>query len=240
MNNKQTSIIEHLEELRKRIIISLIIFITSIFISLFFVNDFYYWLTKDLEQPLAILSPSEVLWAYFSLSCVIAITLSIPFLAFQIWLFVSPALTIKEKRITLFYIPGLFVSFILGLSFGYFIIYPNILNFLLTLSEDQFLAMFTIQKYIEFLLNISIPFGILFELPVIFMFLTSLGIINPTMLASVRKVSYFILIIISVIITPPDFLSDILVTIPLILLYEVSILFSKLIYKRKKVPSKSY
>ena len=234
MNNKEMSVIGHLEELRKRIIFSLIIFIIALCISIFFVKDFYSWLTKDLEHPLAILSPSEILWAYLSLSCVIAITFSIPFIAFQIWFFVAPALTNKEKRTTLFYIPGLFVSFILGLSFGYFIIYPTILNFLLTLSEDQFQTMFTIEKYIKFLLNISLPFGFLFELPIIVMFLTSLGIINPTMLARGRKVAYFILVVVAVIITPPDFLSDILVTIPLILLYEVSISFSKLVYKRKR------
>ena len=234
MNNKEMSVIDHLEELRKRIIFSLIIFIIALCISLFFVQDFYTWLTKDLEHPLAILSPSEILWAYFSLSCVIAITISIPFIALQIWLFVSPALTNKEKRTTLFYIPGLFVSFILGLSFGYFIIYPTILNFLLTLSEDQFQTMFTIEKYIKFLLNISLPFGFLFELPIVVMFLTSLGIINPTMLARGRKIAYFILVVVAVVITPPDFLSDILVTIPLILLYEISISFSKFIYKRKR------
>jgi len=234
MEKKKMSAIEHLEELRKRIIFSLITFIISLFISIFFVKDFYSWLIKDLGQPLAVLSPSEILWAYFSLSCVIAIALSIPFIALHIWLFVSPALTNKEKRTTLFYIPGLFFSFILGLSFGYFIIYPSILNFLLTLSENQFKEIFTIEKYISFLLNISLPFGFLFELPIIVMFLTSLGIINPTMLSRGRKVAYFILVIISVIITPPDFISDILVTIPLILLFEISISFSKLIYKRKK------
>lgn len=233
MTIKEMSAIDHLEELRKRIIFSLVIFIISLSISFFFVKDFYSWLTKDLEQPLAILSPSEILWAYFSLSCLIAVVLSIPFVALQIWLFVSPALTIKEKKTTLFYIPGLFVSFILGLAFGYFIIYPSILRFLLTLSENQFQELFTIEKYIKFLLNISLPFGFLFELPMIVMFLTSLGIINPGMLARGRKFSYFILIIISVVITPPDFLSDILVTIPLIFLYEVSISFSRIIYRRK-------
>lgn len=233
MSNKEMSAINHLEELRKRIIFSLIIFIIFLCVSIFFVKDFYYWLTKDLEHPLAILSPSEILWAYFSLSCIIAITLTIPFLAHQIWLFVSPALTRMEKRTTLFYIPGLFFSFILGLAFGYFIIYPSILDFLLNLSENQFQEMFTIERYFEFLLNITLPFGFLFELPILVMFLTSLGLINPSMLARGRKVSYFILIIISVVITPPDFLSDILVIIPLILLYEISISFSKFIYKRK-------
>lgn len=234
MNNKEISVIDHLEELRRRIIFSLIIFILSLFLSIFFVKDLYSLLTNDLEQPLAILSPSEILWAYFSLSCVIAVTLSIPFVAFQIWLFVSPALTMIEKRTTLFYIPGLFFSFIVGLLFGYFLVFPNILNFLLSLSDDQFQEMFTIEKYIKFLLNISLPFGFFFELPIIVMFLTSLGIINPKLLVFSRKMAYFILIILSVVITPPDFLSDILVTLPLILLYETSISLSKFVYRKKK------
>ena len=79
----------------------------------------------------------------------------------------------------------------------------------------------------------TIPFGVLFELPVVVMFLTSLGVINPYVLVKIRKYAYFVLIVISVVISPPDFMSDIIVTIPLLLLYEISINLSKVVYRRK-------
>ncbi|MGE7687435.1 twin-arginine translocase subunit TatC, partial [Peribacillus simplex] len=102
------------------------------------------------------------------------------------------------------------------------------------LSNDMFTTFFTTEKYFRFLLHMTLPFGFLFELPVVIMFLTSLGIINPYRLQKMRKYAYFILIVVSILITPPDFLSDILVIIPLLLLYESSISLSKFVYKRQQ------
>jgi sec-independent protein translocase protein TatC len=86
----------------------------------------------------------------------------------------------------------------------------------------------------------TLPFGILFELPVVVMFLTSLGVINPYVLTKIRKYAYFVLIVISVIISPPDFMSDVLVTIPLLVLYEISINLSKIVYRRKLKKEKDW
>lgn len=97
----------------------------------------------------------------------------------------------------------------------------------------MFHTFFTTEKYFQFLLHMTLPFGFLFELPVVIMFLTSLGIINPYRLQKIRKYAYFVLIIVSILITPPDFLSDILVSIPLLLLYEGSVSLSKFVYKRQ-------
>ena len=93
---------------------------------------------------------------------------------------------------------------------------------------------FTADRYFKFIINISLPFGVLFELPIVMMFLTSLGIINPYVMAKVRKYAYFVLIVIAVVITPPEFMSDFVVSIPLLLLYEISISLSKIVYKRKQ------
>ncbi|QGQ48691.1 hypothetical protein E6W99_23190 [Metabacillus sediminilitoris] len=124
--------------------------------------------------------------------------------------------------------------FILGICFGYFLIFPIVFNFLLSLSDDLFMNFFTVEKYFRFLVNMTLPFGILFELPVVIMFLTSIGILNPYRLQKVRKYAYFVLILTSVLITPSDFLSDILVIIPLLFLYECSVLLSKVVYRRKQ------
>jgi sec-independent protein translocase protein TatC len=234
MDSRETDLIGHLDELRKRLMITLGSFMLFLILSFVFVPDIYNWIVKDLSVTLAILGPSDVIWVYLVLSCVIAIAVTIPIAALQIWLFVRPALKENERKIALSYIPALFLLFLLGISFGYFVIYPIVYQFLLSLSEDMFMTFFTTEKYFRFLIHMTLPFGFLFELPVIIMFLTSLGVLNPYRLQQIRKYAYFALILIAVLITPPDFLSDILVVIPLIFLYECSVVLSKVVYRRKQ------
>ncbi|MGG3739224.1 twin-arginine translocase subunit TatC [Aeribacillus pallidus] len=235
MENRDMDLIGHLEELRKRLIITLGSFILLLIISFIYVPTIYNWLVHDLPVKLAILGPSDILWVYLMLAGVIAIAGTIPIAAHQIWLFVRPALKEHERRITLAYIPALFILFILGICFGYFVIFPIVFNFLLSLSEDMFMTFFTTEKYFRFMIHMTLPFGFLFELPVIIMFLTSLGVLNPYRLQQIRKYAYFVLVLTAVLITPPDFLSDILVILPLLFLYECSVLLSKVVYRRKHV-----
>ena len=99
--------------------------------------------------------------------------------------------------------------------------------------------MFTAEKYFRFMINLILPFGILFEMPLVVMFLTRLGIINPTVLKKSRKISYFVLVIISILITPPDIISDILVIVPLLVLYEVSVQLSNMVYRKRLMKDES-
>ncbi|WP_332695493.1 twin-arginine translocase subunit TatC [Halalkalibacter lacteus] len=234
MGKNGMNLVGHLEEMRKRLIITVGTFIVFFILSFVYVQNIYNWLIQDLTIKLAILGPSDILWVYLILSSVIALAGTIPIAAHQIWLFVRPALNKNEQKVTIAYIPALFILFIVGICFGYFLIFPIVFNFLLSLSEDMFMNFFTAEKYFRFLINMTLPFGLLFELPVIIMFLTSIGILNPYRLQKVRKYAYFALIVTSVLITPPDFLSDILVIIPLLFLYECSVLLSKIVYRRKQ------
>ena len=233
MKNQELTFVKHLWELRKRLIFTLLAFIIFLFGSFIYVQNIYEWLIRDLNRNLAVLGPSEILWVYFMISGVIAIALTIPIAAYQTWLFVKPALTEKERKATLAYIPGLFTMFITGLSFGYFVVYPIVLNFLLSLSKGQFETMFTAEKYFKFMINLTLPFGLLFEIPLIVMFLTSIDIINPKLLSKARKISYFSLTLVAIFITPPDIISDILVIVPLFILYEFSVILSKIVYRKK-------
>ena len=233
MEEKQMSAVEHFEEMRKRIIITLIVFVLFLCASFIFVQDIYHFLVKDLPFKLAILGPTDIMFVYLMIATVTAIAATIPVAAHQIWLFIRPALSKREQKVTLSYIPALFFLFLLGLSFGYFVLTPIVLAFLMSLSGEMFNTFFTTEKYFKFLLHLTLPFGVLFELPVVIMFLTSLGVLNPYRLQKVRKYAYFVLVVISVVITPPDFISDVLVIIPLILLYESSISLSKIVYKKK-------
>ncbi|QED49564.1 twin-arginine translocase subunit TatC [Cytobacillus dafuensis] len=233
MKNQELTFVNHLGELRKRLIITLLAFIVFLFGSFMFVQEIYEWLIRDLNRDLAVLGPSEILWVYFMISGVSAFALTIPIAAHQTWLFVKPGLTKKERKITLAYIPGLFTLFVTGLSFGYFVVYPIVLNFLLSLSKGTFETMFTAEKYFKFMINLTLPFGLLFEIPLIAMFLTSIGVINPILLSKARKMSYFLLTLLAIFITPPDIMSDILVIVPLFVLYEFSVTLSKIVYRKK-------
>ncbi|MED7634089.1 UNVERIFIED_CONTAM: twin-arginine translocase subunit TatC, partial [Lactobacillus paragasseri] len=154
-----------------------------------FVQDIYDWLIRDLDGKLAVLGPSEILWVYMMLSGICAIAASIPVAAYQLWRFVAPALTKTERKVTLMYIPGLFALFLAGISFGYFVLFPIVLSFLTHLSSGHFETMFTADRYFRFMVNLSLPFGFLFEMPLVVMFLTRLGILNPYRLAKARKLS---------------------------------------------------
>ncbi len=233
LEKQNMSLIQHLEELRKRIIITVIFFIIFVLGAFLYVQDIYHLLVSDLPFKLALLGPTDILMVYLTIATVVAITATLPFAAYQLWLFVKPALTKKERKIALAYIPALCLLFLGGISFGYFILSPMVLTFLMSLSDEMFATFFTTEKYFRFLLHMTLPFGFLFELPAVIMFLTSIGVINPHRLQKFRKYAYFLLIVVSIIITPPDFLSDILVTIPLLLLYEASITLSKIIYRKK-------
>lgn len=98
-------------------------------------EDIYKWLVRDLDVKLIVLGPSDIIWVYFMLATVIAVAGTIPVLAIQIWLFVKPALTGAERKISLSYVPALFILFITGLCFGYFVIFPTVLSFLVELGE---------------------------------------------------------------------------------------------------------
>jgi sec-independent protein translocase protein TatC len=233
MENKELNLIGHLEELRKRIIKVLLAFIVFLVCAFIFVQDIYNWLIKDLDGKLAVLGPSDILWVYMMISGVFAIAATIPVAAYQTWKFIAPALTKDESKVTLCFIPGLFILFIFGICFGYFVLFPIVLGFLMNISAGQFETMFTADKYFRFMIHLSLPFGFLFEMPLVVMFLTRLGILNPLRLAKARKVSYFVLIVVSILITPPDFISDILVIVPLLLLYELSVSISKIVYKKR-------
>ncbi|KHF40139.1 twin-arginine translocase subunit TatC [Halalkalibacter okhensis] len=235
MEKTTMQLVDHLSELRIRIIWILLFFLVSFITAFFFVNDLYHFLVRDLETELALLGPGDILSIYMMLAGICAIAITIPFVAFQLWRFVKPALTVHERKVTLGFIPGLFFLFLLGMAFGYFVLFPLVLTFLLNLAGDQFHTFFTAEKYFTFMLHLTVPFGFLFEMPACFLFLTKLGILTPTKLKKGRKYAYFLLVVTSVLITPPDFLSDILVVIPLIILYEISITLSMISARKSKM-----
>ena len=234
MTDNELNLVEHLGDLRKRLIISALAFLLFLVLGLIYVKNIYMFFMGNLGYKLMVLGPSDIIWIYFHIATVVAVAGTIPVAAWQIWIFVKPALKPVERKAALAYIPALFFLFIGGLSFGYFFIFPNIMKFLLKLGTGLMTTSFTADKYFSFLINMTLPFGIAFELPLVMMFLTTLGIVNPYKVAKLRKYAYLILVIIASMISPPELISHLSVAVPLILIYEISIMLAKIVFKRKQ------
>ncbi|MEW9674762.1 twin-arginine translocase subunit TatC [Lentibacillus sp. L22] len=232
-NEKEMNVTGHLSELRNRLIVTAVFFVLFFILGFIYVKDIYGFFVNDLPFELNVISPGEIIWIYFTMAGLIAVIGTIPVMLFQIWLFVKPGLTPVERKASALYIPAAFLLFIAGLVFGYIIFVKLILPFLLSLNDGMFNELFTVDKYFKFLLRVTIPFAILFEIPIISMFLTRIGVLTPDFMVKTRKYAYFILVIIGAAVTPPDFVLQIVVAIPLILLYEISIYFSKIVYRKK-------
>lgn len=231
---KEETIIEHLTEFRKRLILVLICFLVTFVGSLVFASDLYRLLTSQFPQKLLVLGPDDILWIYIQLASISSLVLTLPFTVYQIWAFVRPALKEGEARALLTYVPASFICFLTGLAVGFFLIMPSLLQVLLSLGEGLFETQLTAKNYLLFVLHTCLPVACLFELPILVAFLTQISILRPHFLIKYRRYAYFILLFIAVSLTPADIVSDVIMTLPLILLYEASIWVSWMIWKRKK------
>jgi len=236
MNEKNMTLIGHLNELRFRIIWVLLTFIMATIAGFFLAKPAIDLLKKDAAQEIEwyVISLTDGIRVYMQFAVMIGIILTLPVLFYHLWRFVAPGLKPNERRTTLVFIPLATLLFLIGILFGYYGVFPYIVRFLVLIANNLGAqGMYTMTQYFTFMFNFLLPMGLLFELPVIIMFLTRIGIITPKKLIKIRKYAYLLLIIIASMITPPDFISDIVVSIPLILLYEISIWFAKIVYRRK-------
>lgn len=158
-----------------------------------------------------------------------------PYILLQFWNFISPALYKKEKRNAVKFIVISSFLFFLGVAFGYFVLTPLSLNFLSTFSvSDVIKNDINVNSYIGTVKTTTLATGLVFELPIIIYFLSSLGLVTPAFLREYRKWAYVIILIIAAIVTPPDVISQIIVTIPLVVLFEISIFISAFINNKNK------
>ncbi|ANU08989.1 Sec-independent protein translocase TatCD [Planococcus antarcticus DSM 14505] len=228
---KVDTLVDHLGELRKQLIKSAIVFLFFLLVVFSTLNFWFPYIVKG--NDLVILGPLEVIKFYTSISATLALGLSLPFLIHFIWQFVKPGLEEREARFLGLYSPVMLVLFILGLAFGYFVVNPLSFQFLIGLGMANFDVMISANEYIHFLIMTTVPLGLLFEMPIIALFLSSIGVLTSVSMKKVRKWSYLVLAIVSALITPPDFLSQLLVLIPMAGLYEASIFIIKKTEDRK-------
>ncbi len=172
---------------------------------------------------------SLMIWTCISAGFII----SFPFVLFQFWRFIKPALHHKEKTNVTKFVVVSSILFFLGVFFGYFVLTPLSLNFLTNYTVSSIIKNdINVNSYIGTVKSTSLSTGVVFELPVIIYFLSTLGLVTPAFLSNYRRYAYVIILIIAAIVTPPDVISQVIVTIPLIILYEVSIYISKIVTKK--------
>ncbi len=223
-------LLEHLEELRERLIKSAVALIVAIFLSLFFAGR----LLKILISPMGelkpiFLRPTEMIITYLRVAFIAGIALAMPVIVYQMVRFILPALYPHERRYLYWLIPAASFSFLAGLAFAYFVMLPFAVKYLLTFGGDVARAQWTIGEYIDFVSKFLFWIGMTFELPLVIYFLSRLGLVSPQWLSRNRKYAIVVIAIIAAVITPtPDPFNMSLVMIPLLLLYEVGVLLAKI------------
>ncbi len=255
MEEQKMSLIEHLSELRKRIVICLVaLAIAFIFTfsysehifklllfplhytpkvslkeGLVFVSD-----QKLQNTKLVFLGPAEAFWMNMKIALVSGFILTIPIIFYQIWKFVSPGLYQHEKRYIVPFVLSATGLFLMGVVFCYLIVLPFAMGFLLTYKVGDFLMpMLSVGLYVDFLLKFLLAFGFVFELPILIVITTRMGLITPETLRKYRKLAIVLAFVVAAIITPtPDAFNQTLMAVPMIILYEVGIWVSVFINRR--------
>ena len=233
----------HLRELRNRILVCVLLLLVVFALCLSFAPRIVTLLTdmgKRFDYVYVYIAPQELFLVYMNVALVGAVVVCFPVLAYQVYAFCSPGLSGKERT----YISGALIAgalcFLLGVAFAYFISLPFMLRFLIQFTgEVDVSASISIQSYVSFLLTVFVIFGLVFELPVVTVLLTGLGIVNAQWLAKGRKVMIVIIFVLAAIITPPDIVSQIMVAVPMLALYELSIVLSRMVGKTKKTAAEA-
>ena len=233
---EEYTLIEHLSELRKRLIVTIAVFIISLAIGFYYSPSILNELkSHDVAQGVEwnLFNYTDGILIYIQCALIISIALTLPVAMYEAWKFMQPGLNEKEKKGSFAFIPAAFILFIVGILFAYFVLFPFMMDFMKKINDSiGATETYGMKQYFSFMFGIIVPVAIIFELPVIIGFLTKIGIINSALLKKSRKLAYIVLVVIGVSITPPDFLSDFLIIAPMIILFEVSILISKYIERK--------
>ena len=239
----KTTTLGHLSELRSRIIKCVIALLLTTIICFVFTEQIFRILTLPVTGTglkLVYIDMTEMLGTYMMVSLSAGIALAMPYLVYQVLMFIFPGLTPVERRYVMVALPWIVFMFVAGVAFSYFVLMPPAIRFLLTFGSDIAVPQIRIGSYITLVTRVMLATGVIFELPVISTFLARLGIITSSWLASKRKIAIIGAFVLGAIITPTfDPINQSLVSGPLIILFEMSIWLAKLVQKRapREVPA---
>ncbi len=231
---KNLTFIEHLAELRNRLVVIAVSVLVGTIVSFLFVEQLTALVlepAKDLQ--FVYLSPPELFLAYIRMSLVVGITVTSPIILVQIWSFVQPGLIKKEKiYLSIALIAGVFF-FMLGVVFAYVVILPLTIEFFVGMRHQDIEPMFSMGNYVGFISSILLSFGLVFEMPTVVVILAQLGLIRASTLRKNRKFVYLAIVVAAAVLSPPDVVSQFLLAGPMVLLFELSVAVATLIERRK-------
>lgn len=236
--DKHQTLVEHLSDLRTRVIYSGYALMLATVICYGFSEKIFAFIRKPIAPylpngGLVFTGPMDKFLAHLKLSFTCGVIISCPFWLYQIWLFVAPGLYSREKKYSLSFIFSGSVLFLCGTSFAYFIVMPMAFQFLMNFGGDIDKPMITIDHYISFFLQMCLMFGAAFEMPLILVLLGMMGIVSQKFLKEKRRYAVLGLAVLAAIITPPDLLSMLMMLVPLLGLYEIAVFVVGLVEKKR-------
>lgn len=239
-DDKRMAFLDHLGELRKRILWSLAAIIVGLAVTLNFTERLMKFIRRPFDaavpgQKLVFLSPTEAFWVYMKVALIAGCVLAIPVVLYQIWAFVAPGLHAHERRFALPFVIIGSLFFLLGATFAQLVVIPFAMRFLVTFPGPDLTPMISINSYVDFVLKFTLAFGAIFELPVAITLAARMGIVTPQFLSKNRKYAILINFILAAILTPtPDIFNQTLMAGPMILLYELGIISARIFGGRPK------
>ncbi len=272
MDDKRMSLIDHLDELRQRLILSLSAAFAGMVIAYYLYNpwilDFLrgpldalngrmenpfvfhspvlalikasYGQAADIDLTLHFMGPAEAFMVKLKASFFAGMVFALPVIFYQIWKFVACALKKEEKESLRFFFPLSLGLFIFGMLMAYFVVLPMVLYFLVIVVGEGLEPTLILSKYISLVVMCCLVFGLAFEMPVVIVLLTRLGIVTPSFLAHNRKYAILLIFIIAAILTPPDVISQLMLGLPMTALYEVGIWFSRIAMARREKNNRDF
>ncbi|HQL00514.1 MAG TPA: twin-arginine translocase subunit TatC [Smithellaceae bacterium] len=237
------SLTEHLLELRNRLTRALIAVGVG-FLGCWYFRDYLFdILTRPLinalpdKSYLIFTGLTQAFFTYMKISFFASVILTSPFIFYQIWKFIAPALLPTEKKYVVPFVLSSTILFLGGVSFGYLVVLPPAFRFFVSFNNEYLQAMISFADYLSLFVKFLLGFGLSFQLPIMIFFLAKLGIVNARMLSKQRKYAILLIFVAAAILTPsPDALSQILMALPLLFLYEVSIVIARFVSKKTPAP----
>jgi sec-independent protein translocase protein TatC len=240
MDDTPRPLTEHLSELRRRLFWALGAWAACAGVAGYFAKDVFELLTlpavaavRAREHSLIAIAPPELFFTYVKSAILAGFIVSIPMTLYQAWAFVAPGLYQNERRLALPFVLSATLLFFTGCIFGYFVAFPFVFEYFLGLEADYVETAWTMQNVFGFMSRLYLAFGIAFELPIAILFLSMAGIVTPQRLARGRPYAVVIMFVAGAILTPPDVVSQILLALPLLALYESGIWLSYIVTRRR-------
>ncbi len=236
--DQELSLIDHLLELRSRLIKAVLAVVVCMIAMVPFARQLYAVVSEPLIAALPegasmiAIDVASPVFAPFKLVLILAILVAMPFVIYQSWAFIAPGLYKHEKRIAKPLLVAATLLFYLGCLFAYFVVFPVIFTFIAKMAPEGVAVMTDINRYLDFVLILFLAFGLSFEVPVITVALVAIGLVTPELLAKARGYVVVGVFFIAMLITPPDVISQTLLALPVWLLYELGIVFSRLLVNR--------